>query len=298
MRGKIFTFFFTFFWLLLFSLVLTACGNSQKPENIKSESESSASSNKEQTSNNPASNQASTPDSSVDTAQAKQPEPADKATTESSESDSENEAADALQGLDRIKAIITKRPARLRIASEMTAFNMTTKMTVYYDGNKSRTEITAPDLPKSILIHLPDEETMYQYIDGESTGVKMTGADQGQAEEMGMMIDSSVFTNLINNTPADVIARTDYLEELNGEKVIYIESNQTDEEVGQVLVKMWYSEKYATPLKYEIYVGETSMSKFIVKEISDNANFNADSFLPPADIQFQEIDMDAMMESW
>lgn len=81
----------------------------------------------------------------------------------------------------------------------------------------------------------------------------------------------------------------------DGEEVIYIETTQADDDMGEMLVKMWYSEKYATPLKYEVYVGESLMTELKVTKIHDNVNFNDDTFMPPADIDFQEVNMDTVM---
>lgn len=215
---------------------------------------------------------------------------------EEQEEVTQEQAEGGREGINLINSIGTDRPSTLRIVSEVTTLGSTITMTTYYDGDKSKTEIDVPGMSKSILIHIPNKEIMYQYVYGESTGIKITGADKSSAEEMGMMMDTSILTDLLNNSSDDIIARMEYLEEFNGEEVVYIESTESDEDVGEMLVKMWYSEKYATPLKYEVYAGGTLMTELKVTKISDNVNFNADTFMPPADIQFQEIDMATMME--
>jgi outer membrane lipoprotein-sorting protein len=204
----------------------------------------------------------------------------------------EETSDDLSQGIDLVKSIVTERPQTLRIVSETTSFNMTTAMTTYYDGDKTKVEIDVPNMAKSILIHIPSEEVMYQYVYGEPTGMKITGADKSSAEEMGLMVDTSLLAALKDGASDDIIARKEYLDE---EEVIYIEATQSDEEMEEMLVKMWYSEKYATPLKYEVYVEETLMTEFKVTEINDNVNFNDDTFMPPSDVVFQEVDMDTMM---
>lgn len=217
-------------------------------------------------------------------------EPKEQVKEEQNESNSE--------GINLINSMGTDRPDTLRIVSEITAFNMTTTMTTYYDGDKSKTEIDVPNMSKSILIHIPNKEIMYQYVYGESTGIKITGADKASAEEMGLMMDTSLLTALQDGASDDIIARTEYLEELDSEEVIYIETTESDEDMGEMLVKMWYSEKYATPLKYEVYVGEKLMTELNVTKINDNVNFNADTFMPPSDVTFQEVDMEAMMDMY
>lgn len=217
-------------------------------------------------------------------------EPKEQVKKEQNESNSE--------GIDLIESMGTDRPDTLRVVSEITALNMTTTMTTYYDGKKSKTEIDVPNMPKSILIHIPNKEIMYQYVYGESTGIKITGADKTSAEEMGLMMDTSLLTALQDGESDDIIARKEYIEELGGEEVIYIETTESDEDMGEMLVKMWYSEKYATPLKYEVYVEETLMTELKVTKINDNVKFNADTFMPPSDVTFQEIDMDTMMNMY
>lgn len=201
----------------------------------------------------------------------------------------------SLSGEELIKSLSNKRPDKLMMKSEMTSFGMKTQITTYYDGVNSRTEMDVPDMGKSILIHLPDEGVMYQYVYGENNGVKMTGADITYAEEMGVMIDSSMFSKIVDNSSKDMTAR---VENLDGEKAIYIEATESDEDLGEVLVKMWYSEKYATPLKYEVVMGEKIMSQLEVTKITDSVKMDESLFMPPSDVTFEEVDMKKMMENY
>lgn len=197
--------------------------------------------------------------------------------------------------VDLLATMVVDRPQTMKMVSEMTAFGSTTVMTTYYDGDKSRTEVDIPGMAKSILIHIPSREVMYQYVYGETTGVKITGADTGSAEEMGMMMDTSMLAAITDGSSKDVSAKIDYLD---GEEVIYIEATQSDEDMGEMLVKMWYSQRYAAPLKYEIYVEDTMMMAMNVTQISDNVNFHGELFMPPEDISFEEIDMETLMKNW
>ncbi len=201
-------------------------------------------------------------------------------------------------GTSLISSMAIERPDTLSVTADITAFGTTTTMTTYYDGNKSKTEVSMPDMPMSIMIHIPNQEVMYQYVYGESTGVKITGATLEGAQQMGMMMDTSILATLVDGGSEDITTSIEYIEELGGEEVIYIEATQSDDEVGEILVKMWYSEKYATPLKYQIIMGETIMTDMVVTKIHDNVKYNADTFMPPADIEFQEVDMDTMMQMW
>lgn len=201
-----------------------------------------------------------------------------------------------LEGIDLVHSIDSKRPEKLVIKSEMTSYGTTTEMATYYSGDKMRTEVDVPGMSKSILIYLPDDNVMYSYVYGETEGIKMIGANTTYAEEMGLMIDNDNFlAEVVDESSKDMIARVD---NLDGEEVIYIEATEADEEIGDVLVKMWYSNKYATPLKYEVIMGENTMMQLHVTEISDHANTDASLFTPPSDVNFEEMSMEKMMENW
>ncbi|WP_304509912.1 hypothetical protein [Anaerotignum sp.] len=217
------------------------------------------------------------------------------------ETDSQETAANEgidkdLEGIDLVHSIAYKKPEKLMIKSEMTASGLTTKMTTYYDGDKTRTEVESPNLPQSVLISLPSEGVMYTYVSGQSDGFKMVGADNTYAEEMGLMVDDSeLLTEIVDESSDDIIAR---VETLDGEEVIYIETSEADEEMGNVLVKMWYSNKYGTPLKYEVIMNETTMMELKVTEINDKEKIDDSLFVPPSDVNFQEVNMEQMVENW
>ena len=66
--------------------------------------------------------------------------------------------------------------------------------------------------------------------------------------------------------------------------------------MGNVHVKMWYSTKYSTPLKYEVIAGEQPMMTLKVVEIESNIKVDASLFEPASDIEFQEVNMESMMD--
>ncbi len=182
------------------------------------------------------------------------------------------------------------RPEKMRLRYEMTASSMTMTGTTYYDGDRIRTETDIPGMAKSIAIHLQAEDAIYSYVYGETTGTKLVGATSEYAEDMGIMIDSAaVMTEAINNSGQNIHAQK---ATLDGEEVLYIESSESDEEMGDVMVKMWYSEKYATPLKYEVYMGDQLMMSMKVTEITDNVQMHEDLFTVPEDVEFYEMTVD------
>lgn len=261
-------------WLVIVCLALSfsACGN---------ETKSSDDSTSKDTSTEQAVKEEVVEDSSTSSAAA--PETADQ-----------NDVLDhSLSDVALIQTLSDQRPEKLLIESEMTAFNMTTKMKTYYNGKNSRTEVDIPDMAKSILIHLADENVMYQYVYGEASGVKMTGANTEYAEEIGLMMDSSMLAEITEASSKDITAKVDML---GDEEVVYVEATQSDEDMGEVLVKMWYSNKYATPLKYQVIVGDTTMADLKVTNITDSVSFDDSIFLPPSDVTFEEMAMETLME--
>ncbi len=255
-------------------LALTACGNSSTPEDTPDDGAA------DQTTGAP----------KEDTSDDGEDDAADDAPIDDTASDDSD-----LEGAALLTSISAKRPERLEVAFEMNAFGMTTKMKTVYSGADSRTEVQVPEMGTSVLIHLAEEGVMYQYVEGTGTGVKMTGATVDYAEEMGLMMDTGMLDELSEEMPEDLVART---ETLDGEPVVYIEATETDEEMGAVRVKMWYSEKYAMPLQYEVIVGETTMASLKVTSINEGASVDAALFEPPADIVFETMDMESMMGDW
>lgn len=193
-----------------------------------------------------------------------------------------------------IASINNDRPKKLKIAMEMKTLGVETSMVTYYDGDKMRVETDVPDVGKSVLIYLPEQEVMYSYMEGNEQGIKMTGASTTYAEDMDLMVDDSeLFADITDETAKNMSAK---VTTLDGEEVIYIEANDTDEEMGEVLVKMWYSVKYGTPLKYEVAVGEQTMMELTVTEIQKDIAIDQSLFTPPSDISFQEADMKTMID--
>lgn len=207
----------------------------------------------------------------------------------------ETEALDtSLTGESLIDSIKGSRPKTMKLETELSTFGMSTKTITYYDGDDTRTETDVPEMGKNVLIYLSDEGTMYSYVEGGTDGIKMTGVDMSYAEEMDIMMDTSdLFAEITSESSEDLSAK---VENLDGEEVVYIEATETDEEMGEVFVKMWYSVKYGTPLKYEVIMGEKSMMELKVTSIEKDIKIDQSLFTPPSDVNFQEADMNAMFD--
>lgn len=218
----------------------------------------------------------------------------DKSETEAeTETDAAEETEDSvsLEGSELINSLNTSKPEKMKIAS-----GMKTIMSTYTDGNKVRTETEVEGLPKSILISLPDENTVYQYVYGETEGIKMTGEEIFESEDMVEMEDSdSLFEMIKSGQSPDMIVKK---ETLDGEEVVYIETTQSDDDMGNVLVKMWYSAKFATPLKYQVYMEDILYMELKVTEITDDLKMEDSLFSPPDDVNFTEMSLDTMFDNF
>ncbi len=215
--------------------------------------------------------------------------------TNNEEAEASNEAAidSSLEGIELFSSISGDRPKTMKIKMDMTSWGTTTSSTSYYDGDNTRTETVVEEIGKSVLIYNADEEIMYNYVEGSGEGIKIIGADIESAEEAGLTMDMSTkFSAISQELSDDVIAR---VEKLDQEEVVYIEITESDEEVGDMLVKMWYSVKYKVPLKYEIIMGEQPLILLEVVEIEKDISIDKNMFIAPSDINFEDVDMDAMM---
>lgn len=223
--------------------------------------------------------------------------------TEKAQSTEKQEAADKSTALDlslKDKALVDSlkgdRPKTMKMESEMIAYGMTSQILTYYDGSKTRTETSIPQAGKSICIFLEDEGVMYSYVEGDTDGTKMIGANSDLAEEMGLRIDNTdLLVALVEGSSEVLSAR---VETLNGEEVVYIEATESDDELGEVFVQMWYSVKYNTPLKYMMNIGEKTMMELIVTHVERDVTLDKSLFLPPDNVNFMEMDAEAMMNDW
>lgn len=200
----------------------------------------------------------------------------------------------SLEGIELLKSISGERPKKMKMIMDMTTMGMTTSSTLYYDGNNSRTESLVEGVGTSVQIYNADKEEMYNYVEGTGEGIRVSGMDVKSFEEAGSIMDLDVkFSELKEEAPDNFIAR---VEKLDAEEVVYLEATESDEEMGDVLVKMWYSVKYNIPLKYEVAMGQQQLMSLSVVEIEKDIKIDENMFVAPSDVIFQDVDIDAMME--
>lgn len=199
----------------------------------------------------------------------------------------------SLEGVALLNAISGDRPKTMKLKTQMTSAGMTTSSTVYYNGDNTRTETMVDGLGSTVVIYNTDEKVMYSYQEESKEGIRILNADVELAEEAGLMMDMSTkFSELSDEVSTDVIAR---VEKLGQEEVVYIETTNSDQEIGDVFIKMWYSAKYNMPLKYEMYLGQESLMTLETVEIEKDIKVDQEMFTPPADINFQDVDMNAVI---
>lgn len=173
--------------------------------------------------------------------------------------------------------------------------SMTVKSTIM-DGY-SKIETSNSMMPKAmIILYNPNEKIMYQYAQGDPIGMKFSDVES----DMATMFDADAMDysaldleDFENEFGSNYTAKK---ETYNGQEVIYIESGFSSEEgIGQI--KMWYSNDFFLPLKYELYIDDTLFMSSEVINFDPTPSLTPDDFKPPKDIQFQELDMDIMQPS-
>ena len=211
------------------------------------------------------------------------------------EEDEEISLDQGLTGFDLLASIgEATAPSKLVMTSESTMMGAKTITKTYTEGDKTRSEVMMDGFGTMITISLNNGEEIYSWEDGATEGTKIVGMSVEEAAEFGYMSDDSeLFAEITDESSPDLTARVDVL---NGEEVIYIEGKESDGDAGEVDIFMWYSVKYATPLKYEMYMGgEEPVASYIVTDIDKKMNIDNSMFTPPAEVNFTEVDMGAMM---
>lgn len=199
----------------------------------------------------------------------------------------------SLQGAELLASIKYNPPKNMIIESKLTGSGMSSTATTYHSGENSRTETLADGLGKQIVIYNAKEGITYQYTEGESQGIKLKDGEDSEDSEMSVGMMELDFSDLVDASSEDITAR---MEKLDGEDVVYIEATESDEDMGDVDVLMWYSVRYSVPLKYEMQMNGQVMMSSVVTNIEADAKIKDDIFVPPKDIEFMEYNMDSLFE--
>lgn len=199
-----------------------------------------------------------------------------------------------LSGLDLIKSLKPEPFDNMYVETETTGYEgmkMTTIM--YFEGENYRSEFGMLEGQKQVSIYLAEEGATYQYNEGMTQGIIIH--DDFDADDMNkeMNMEAPGFNELYEDAGPDFKASMD---ELDGEEVVYIENMEWDDQANTMQVKMWYSVKYAYPIKHETYMDGELMVSSRVLRIETDIDMEEGLFTPPDDVEFIEYSMDSMFE--
>ncbi len=267
--------------IVILTVVMFGCANDSKSENEKNTGPVETEQSEEQ---EQAVNQADSEEETVMPI-------SDSQETEIQETKALNSS---LEGAELLNSLSMSKPKSMKMVMEINTFGTKTISTVYYDGDNSRAETVVDGIGTNVVINNAAEKVVYNYVEGSGQGVKIIDADSELVEEAGLMMDMSTKLAAITDASSeDITAR---VETLDGEEVVYIEATEADEDMGDMLVKMWYSTKYSAPLKYEVITGEQPLMTLKMVEIESGIKVDPSMFEPASDIEFQEVSMDMMMD--
>lgn len=212
----------------------------------------------------------------------------DSLTRDSSSSGVSSGLNESLTGLELLKNLNVTPPDSYKVTTKASGLGLSVMNTTYVKGINIRTETIAGS--KSIDIYNVEDMIIYEYIEGEPTGMSFTidalpydsrgkGMSPMRIEELIKDVNESA-----NLNPSGTIAKVDTLD---GEKVIYIETNNNqDGGRGVLTLKIWLSAKYGIPLKMESYVNGTLYTTeaydISTEPISDSM------FEPPSTVTFTD----------
>jgi outer membrane lipoprotein-sorting protein len=119
----------------------------------------------------------------------------------------------------------------------------------------------------------------------------MVTSDEDEDVDMEMDdFSTPTLAEFTEGSTGEVIAR---VEELDGQKVIYIETLEESGD-GEVVIRMWYSAEYSVPLKFEVESEGQIMMSNVVTDIEYNGKIAKNMFEPPSDVTFVDYSMGGM----
>ncbi len=222
----------------------------------------------------------------ADTTQANDDE---AATTEATQADTTTSQAsnDNLEGVELLKSIFSKgdfKPDKLYVKLKLTGEEIPEIVAkYYYVGDSFRNEMNMAGL-NNINIYDSEEGYVYSYTEGEKSGTKMKSQE---AVDSGFDF-SAPYDEETDEDDFEGLVTARY-ETLDGKKVVYVEYEDFDEDMGgNYTTKFWYSLEYKFPLKMQVLnsAGNVKTSMEII-EIEGNKDFS-NMIIPPQDVEFVE----------
>ena len=193
---------------------------------------------------------------------------------------------ETLTGQALVDSMMVKVPSNYIMVSESDMGEMggVTISTTYMTESYYRME-TESEYGHQIMIYNADERATYSYTVGDSVGYVFYDSPSLEME-IGADIDS-----ISDWTPIDENVIKAEITKLNGEEVVYMETEYTDAGYTS-LTYSWTSIEYGLPLKYEYYSDGMLAMTSEVTDLKVNYAIDLDLFKRPENIDFQETDYD------
>lgn len=217
----------------------------------------------------------------------------DSSQTSSSDQTSEETSAkldENLTGAELLASLSIVTPDSLSMTSVTNGlYGDNISMTTMIQGENSRFEMEMPEIGRQVIIYNASEGITYQYVEGQTTGLMFSDSDLSVDDELSADLETEEMTSSLSDLSSDLTGDfTARVDELNGEKVIYIETTEDNGDGTVMDVKMWYSIQYGLPLKYEIYSQGQLVASTEVTDISSE-KLDSSLFEKPAGIEFTDF---------
>lgn len=219
-------------------------------------------------------------------------EKVEASTQEEKEEDEEEEQppvlnVDGLSGLELLQAIKISLPETAISTTESVAADGTrSTATLYTKGENMRTESQSPDMGEQVMIYNAELGEMYVYSVDEKAGIISKDDDDEMDDEADMDIEGEMtYAELmVGEDPSTFEAK---VEDLNGEKVVYIHTSSTDEGM-EMDIHTWYSMAYMIAMKTEMYINGKLAGSSEVTDIQVNVDIDDQLFEKPEGINLIE----------
>ncbi len=188
------------------------------------------------------------------------------------------------EGVELLKSVMknAKKLDSLYAKFKMSSVEVSgVEMAIYRAGESTRTEMNFEGR-HTVNIFNEEDGYVYSYAVGEKTGTMMKNSNSEALDEMIPSFSAEQMSE--DDFEGLVTARRD---KLNGQDVVYMEFQENDDDLGgDVINKIWYSEKYNFFLKMETVKPDSTVAMSIdVLEIEVNKDFSK-MMVPPQDVEF------------
>ncbi len=189
---------------------------------------------------------------------------------------SDSQMAKREKDLTLLETVKFQRPESVSFkVKEVVATGAEQELNLYIMGSNYRLEEVISG-SVNVLIKNTDEGSAYMYVEGDDYGFKFS------ADEAHDYLIPVAQPEIEGKAFYEVLQR----DKLDGNDVIYAEFREVTED-GDFLTKMWMSEEYQMPLKFQVFNGSGEMlSEITYTDIVVGADLS-DKLIPPENIKFE-----------